>query len=45
MGDLTDIESLTHAFKDAHGVFVVTNFWEGADELAQGKNAVEAAKS
>ena len=22
----------------------VTNFWEGADELAQGKNAVEAAK-
>ncbi|MEZ4772529.1 MAG: NmrA/HSCARG family protein [Bacteroidia bacterium] len=44
MGDLTDTESLTHAFKDAHGVFVVTNFWEGADELAQGKNAVEAAK-
>jgi len=43
-GNLTDLESLTNAFKDAHGVFVVTNFWEGADELAQGKIAVEAAK-
>jgi uncharacterized protein YbjT (DUF2867 family) len=43
-GDLTDLESLTNAFKDAHGVFVVTNFWEGADELAQGHIAVEAAK-
>lgn len=43
-GDLTDFESLTNALKDAHGVFVVTNFWEGADELAQGKIAVEAAK-
>lgn len=43
-GDLTNLESLTNAFKDAHGVFVVTNFWEGADELAQGKIAVEAAK-
>ncbi|MCB9284154.1 MAG: NmrA/HSCARG family protein [Lewinellaceae bacterium] len=44
-GDLTDLESLTNAFKDAHGVFVVTNFWEGADELAQGNTAVEAAKN
>lgn len=43
-GDLMDLESLTSAFKDAHGVFVVTNFWEGADELAQGNIAVEAAK-
>jgi uncharacterized protein YbjT (DUF2867 family) len=43
-GDLMDLESLTNAFKDAHGVFVVTNFWEGADELAQGNIAVEAAK-
>lgn len=43
-GDLTDLESLTNAFKGAHGAFVVTNFWEGADELAQGKVAVEAAK-
>jgi len=44
-GDLTDLSSLTAAFKGAHGVFVVTNFWEGADEIAQGKIAVEAAKA
>ncbi len=43
-GDLTDLESLAKAFKNAYGVFVVTNFWEGADELAQGRTAVEAAK-
>ncbi|MBW8684727.1 NmrA/HSCARG family protein [Chitinophaga rhizophila] len=43
-GDLMDIESLTNAFRDAYGVFVVTNFWEGADELAQGYIAVEAAR-
>lgn len=42
-GDLTDIRSLKDAFTGAHGVFVVTNFWEGADEMAQGKNAVQAA--
>ena len=42
--DLTDLESLTNAFKGAHGVFVVTNFWEGADEIAQGKVAIQAAK-
>ena len=43
-GDLTDLTSLTEAFKNAHGVFVVTNFWEGADEIAQGKIAIQAAK-
>jgi len=43
-GDLTDLQSLTDAFKGAHGVFVVTNFWEGADEIAQGKIAILAAK-
>lgn len=43
--DLNDAESLKKAFQDTYGVFVVTNFWEGADELAQGKNAVDAAKS
>lgn len=42
--DLNDLQSLKDAFKDAYGVFAVTNFWEGADEIAQGKNAVEAAK-
>lgn len=43
-GDLTDVDALTNAFKGAYGVFVVTNFWEGADEIAQGKTAIEAAK-
>lgn len=42
-GDLTDLASLTNAFRNAYGVFVVTNFWEGADELAQGKVAIQAA--
>ena len=42
--DLTDFASLTAAFRDAYGVFVVTNFWEGADEIAQGKMAIRAAK-
>lgn len=44
-GDLTDLASLTEAFKNAHGVFAVTNFWEGADEIAQGKIAIQAAKN
>ncbi len=43
-GDLNDLQSLKDSFKNAYGVFVVTNFWEGADEIAQGKNAIEAAK-
>ncbi|RXP47050.1 NmrA/HSCARG family protein [Lutibacter sp. HS1-25] len=42
--NLTDLNSLTAAFKDSYGVFVVTNFWEGADEIAQGKIAIQAAK-
>lgn len=42
--DLNDPESLKEAFKDVDGVLAVTNFWEGADEFAQGQNAVEAAK-
>ena len=29
--DLSDLGSLKEAFKDVHGVFVVTNFMEGAD--------------
>jgi len=43
-GDLNSIQSLKEAFKNAYGVFAVTNFWEKADETAQGKNAVDAAK-
>jgi uncharacterized protein YbjT (DUF2867 family) len=44
-GDLNDLQSLKDAFRNAYGVFVVTNFWEGADEITQGKNAIEAAKA
>lgn len=44
-GDLTNLDLLINALKDAYGVFVVTNFWEGADELAQGKTAIQAAKN
>lgn len=44
-GDLTDLPLLTEAFKNVYGVFVVTNFWEGADEIAQGKIAIQAAKN
>jgi len=44
-GDLNNLQLLKDAFKNAYGVFVVTNFWEGADEIAQGKNAVDAAKA
>lgn len=43
--DLKDLQSLKDAFKNAYGVFAVTNFWEGADEMVQGKNAIEAAKA
>src|SRR4029077_8615649 len=37
---------LKTAFEGAHGVFLVTNFWEqGADELEQATAAVRAAKN
>jgi len=44
--DLTKPDTLPAAMEGAHGVFLVTNFWEGqdVDEYAQGKAAVEAAK-
>jgi uncharacterized protein YbjT (DUF2867 family) len=47
-GNLDDAESLKQAFAGAHGVFVVTNFWEsfsGDREKAQAKNAADAAKA
>ena len=45
VADLTSPQTLDAAFADAHGAFVVTNFWEGpgVDELAQATAAVEAA--
>jgi len=44
--DLNRPETLEAAFDGAYGVFAVTNFWEpgGADEIAQGKAIVDAAK-
>lgn len=43
-GDLTDLTALIEAFQNCYGVFVVTNFWEGANEVTQGKTAIHAAK-
>src|SRR5712671_2705277 len=43
--DLDRPESLKAAFEGAHGVFLVTNFWEaGTDEFKQATAAVHAAK-
>jgi uncharacterized protein YbjT (DUF2867 family) len=43
--DLDRPETLKAAFEGAHGVFLVTNFWEqGTDELEQATAAVSAAK-
>ena len=44
--DLDRPETLPAAFEGAHGVFLVTNFWEaGTDELKQATTAVRAAKA
>jgi uncharacterized protein YbjT (DUF2867 family) len=44
--DLDRPETLAAAFEGAHGVFLVTNFWEaGTDELRQATAAVRAAKN
>src|SRR5712672_4039690 len=43
--DLDRPKTLKAAFEGAHGVFLVTNFWEqGTDELKQATAAVRAAK-
>ena len=43
--DLDRPETLDAAFEGAHGVFLVTNFWEkGTDEVKQATAAVRAAK-
>src|ERR1700674_1772875 len=45
LADLDRPETLKAAFAGAHGVFLVTNFWEqGTDELKQATAAVRAAK-
>lgn len=52
--DLLDRSSLERAFAGAHGVFAVTNFWDGMasgkplgaeGEVKQGQNLVDAAKA
>jgi uncharacterized protein YbjT (DUF2867 family) len=44
--DLDRPETLRSAFEGAHGVFLVTNFWEqGTDELKQATAAVRAAQN
>jgi uncharacterized protein YbjT (DUF2867 family) len=43
--DLDRLETLSAAFEGAHGVFLVTNFWEEGDELKQATAAVRAAKN
>jgi uncharacterized protein YbjT (DUF2867 family) len=43
--DLNRPETLRAAFEEAHGVFLVTNFWgEGSDEVEQATAAIRAAK-
>src|SRR5581483_10560286 len=45
--DLDRPETLKAGFKGAHGVFLVTNWWDGGkrnDELKQATAAVHAAK-
>ncbi len=43
--DLNRPDSLRAAFDGAYGVFLVTDFWAGADELKQVESAVAAAKA
>ena len=44
--DLERPETLAEALKGAHGVFLVTNFWqEGTDEIKQATAAIQAAKA
>ncbi len=42
--DLNRPETLNSAFEGAHGVFLVTNFWEEGSEVEQATAAVRAAK-
>ena len=47
-GNIDDKNSLKAAFKGAHSVFAVTNYWEKMDdklEVQQGKNVADAAKA
>jgi len=44
--DLDRPETLAAALEGAHGVFLVTNYWQqGTDEIKQGTAAIQAAKA
>lgn len=44
--DMDRPETLAATLEDAHGVFLVTNFWqEGSDEVKQATAAIQAAKA
>ncbi|CAM1509618.1 Fc.00g033570.m01.CDS01 [Cosmosporella sp. VM-42] len=46
--DMASVEKAAPAVKDAHTVFLVTNFWESANdevEIAQGKAVTDASKA
>src|SRR3954468_19183121 len=43
--DIDKPETLKAAFEGAYGVFLVTNFWAGADEFKQAIATVRAAKA
>lgn len=46
--DLDNLESLKHAFKDAYGIFCVTNYWEHFStdrEIEQASNMAKAASN
>ena len=46
VADLERPETLAAALEGAHGVFLVTNYWqEGTDEMKQASAAVQAAKA
>jgi uncharacterized protein YbjT (DUF2867 family) len=46
VADLERPETLAEALRGAHGVFLVTNFWqEGTDEIKQATAAIQAAKA
>lgn len=46
-GDFADVDSLTAAMQDAHGVFAMTDFWAHSYdvEIQHGRNLVDAAQA
>ena len=44
VADLNDKDQIKKSLEGSYGVFLVTNFWEGADEQSQAKNVIEVSK-